>query len=186
MEKPRHGLGDYDNDGQLDVLINNLDDAPVLLHQRNAPLPALAADPVHRDEEQRGDRSAPTLRAGDLGDAGDQVRLSYLSSNRSAGSFRPRLPPESRFAGGPLAERSHPRFENVRADQILTLEEGKAPAANARYPQSNVENQGAVYSSPGLGDRFVRQGRHFLEAGVVGRKPSTVKSSSLRVFCHTE
>ena len=41
-------VGDYDNDGRLDLLINNLDDGPVLLHNE-MPQATLASGSMHRN-----------------------------------------------------------------------------------------------------------------------------------------
>jgi hypothetical protein len=122
-------VGDYDNDGRLDLLINNLDDGPILLHNETAPQHWLLVRCVGTRSNRSAVGARLTLQAGDL----HQIReikagLSYLSSNDlrqhfGLGSHDKVDLLEIRWPSG-LIERIH----DIPADRVLTLEEGKSPA----------------------------------------------------------
>ncbi len=121
-------IGDYDNDGKLDILINNLDDAPVLLHNE---MPGNGHWLMVRCVGTKSNRSAVgarlILHAGKLQMIREiKAGNSYLSSNDlrvhfGMGDQTKADWIEVRWPSG-LVE----RVENVKADQILTLEEGKS------------------------------------------------------------
>ena len=54
LEKSSRGaaFGDYDNDGDVDVLVINMNDRPTLLRNERHDAPALAHDPARREQEQ--------------------------------------------------------------------------------------------------------------------------------------
>jgi hypothetical protein len=114
--------GDYDNDGDLDILINNLDDAPVLL-RNDLPggnhwlLVRCAGQAVgaRLTVEAGGQRQTREIKAG----------LSYLGGNdlRVHFGLGPRRLVESLEIRWP--DGSVERLTNVRADQVLVLEKGK-------------------------------------------------------------
>lgn len=122
-------IGDYDNDGRLDVLVNNLDDAPVLLHNEMPRQHWLIVRCAGTGSNRSAVGARLTLRAGDL----RQIReiksgVSYLSSNDlrvhfGLGSHDKADTLEIRWPSGLVQ-----RIENIRADQILTVEEGKPGA----------------------------------------------------------
>jgi hypothetical protein len=122
--------GDYDNDGRLDVLINNLDDGPVLLHNEMPAQHWLLVRCVGTKSNRSAIGARVTLRAGDLRQMREiKSGVSYLSSNDlrvhfGLGSHDKADSLEVRWPSG-LTE----RVENVRADQVLTLEEGRTAAA---------------------------------------------------------
>ena len=120
-------IGDYDNDGRLDVLINNLDGGPVLLHNE---MPRTGHWLLVRCIGTQSNRSAVgarvMLRAGSLQLMREiKAGSSYLSSNDLRMHFG--LGPhdivdslEIRWPSGRVERKS-----NIKADQLLTLEEGK-------------------------------------------------------------
>jgi enediyne biosynthesis protein E4 len=121
-------VGDYDNDGRLDILINNLDDGPVLLHNE---IPQAGHWLLVRCVGTRSNRSAVgarlTLRAGDLREMREiKAGVSYLSSDdlRVHFGMGPHDKADSleiKWLSG-LVE----VVKSIRADQVLTLEEGRA------------------------------------------------------------
>lgn len=126
-------VGDYDNDGRLDLLINNLDDGPVLLHNE---MPRTGHWLVVKCQGTKSNRSAVgarlTLRAGELREMREiKSGVSYLSSNDlrvhfGLGSHERADVLEIRWPSGMVS-----KIENVRGDQILTIEEGKTHAPDA-------------------------------------------------------
>lgn len=123
-------VGDYDNDGRLDLLINNLDDGPILLHNEMPQQHWLLVRCIGTKSNRSAVGARLTLRTGST----QQIReikagLSYLSSNDlrvhfGLGAQDKADSLEIRWPSG-LVE----RVENIHADQILTLEEGKSPAS---------------------------------------------------------
>jgi hypothetical protein len=119
-------VGDYDNDGRLDLLINNLDDGPILLHNEMPKQHWLLVRCIGTKSNRSGVGARLTLRAGDLQQTQEiKAGLSYLSSNDlrahfGLGTHEKADSLEIRWPSG-LVE----RVQDVRADQILTLEEGK-------------------------------------------------------------
>jgi hypothetical protein len=121
-------VGDYDNDGRLDILINNLDDGPVLLHNE---MPRSGHWLLVHCVGTKSNRSAVgarlTLRAGDLREMREiKAGVSYLSSNDLRVHFG--LGPhdkadslEIKWPSG-LVE----IVKSIRADQVITIEEGKS------------------------------------------------------------
>ncbi|MBC7924212.1 MAG: CRTAC1 family protein [Bryobacteraceae bacterium] len=122
-------VGDYDNDGRLDILINNLDDAPILLHNE---MPRAGQWLVVRCVGKQSNRSAVgarlTLKAGDLTLTREiKAGLSYLSSNDlrvhfGLGKHKKADSVEIRWPSGRVD-----RVQDVSANQILTVEESAAP-----------------------------------------------------------
>lgn len=122
-------MGDYDNDGKVDVVINNLDDGPTLLHNE-LPNPGqwlmvdCAGGPSNRDAV--GARL--TLRAGDLTLTREiKAGMSYLSSNAlrvhfGLGAHKTVDSLEIRWPSGRVD-----RIENISAGQVLRIEESKKP-----------------------------------------------------------
>ena len=131
MEEPRLGVGDYDNDGRLDLLINNLDDGPVLLHNEMPQQHWLLVRCIGNKSNRSAVGARLTLRAGNLRQIREiKAGLSYLSSNDlrvhfGLGTMKRRI--RSRSAGQADLLSA---CENIRADQILKLEEGKSPAVS--------------------------------------------------------
>ena len=119
-------VGDYDNDGRLDFLVNNLDDAPVLLHNELPKQHWLLVRCVGTQSNKSAVGARLTLRSGDLQQTREiKAGLSYLSSNDlrvhfGLGSHDHADSLEIRWPSG-LVE----RMQDVRADQILNIEEGK-------------------------------------------------------------
>ena len=121
-------LGDYDNDGRLDVLINNLDDGPVLLHNE---MPRAGHWLLIRCVGTKSNRSAVgarlTLRAGDLRETREiKAGMSYLSSNDlrvhfGLGQHQKVDTLEIKWPSGLVQT-----VQNIRADQIVTIEEGRS------------------------------------------------------------
>jgi hypothetical protein len=122
-------VGDYDNDGRLDLLINNLDDEPVLSHNDSPRQHWLMVRCVGTKSNRSAIGARLTLHAGDLQQIHEiKAGLSYLSSNDlrvhfGLGTHEKADWLEVRWPSG-LTE----RIEGVAADQILTLEEGKSKA----------------------------------------------------------
>jgi hypothetical protein len=132
-------VGDYDNDGRLDLLINNLDDGPVLLHNEMPPQHWLLIRCVGTKSNRSAVGARLTLKAGDLRQIREiKAGMSYLSSNDlrvhfGLGAHDKVDSLEVRWPSG-LVE----RIRNIQADQILTLEEGKSPAA----PKESTDSGG--------------------------------------------
>jgi hypothetical protein len=120
-------LGDYDNDGRLDILINNLDDGPKLLHNELPQQHWLLVNCVGTKSNRSAVGARLTLQTRNL----KQIReikagASYLSCNDlrvhfGLGSSNKAESLEIRWPSG-LVE----HIENVPADRVLTLEEGKS------------------------------------------------------------
>jgi hypothetical protein len=121
-------VGDYDNDGKLDVLINNLDDGPVLLHNE-------MKDAGHwlliRCIGTKSNRSAIgarlTLHAG----ASQMTReiiagSSYLSSNDLRVHFGLGQCTRADWLQIKWPSGLVERIDNIKADQVLSIEEGKS------------------------------------------------------------
>jgi len=118
-------IGDYDNDGKPDLLINNLDDAPVLLHNASPNGNHwLLVRCVGSQSNRSGVGARLTLRTGQS----QQIReikagTSYLSSNDlrvhfGMGSNNRADLLEIRWPSGKVQ-----KLENVKADQILVVKE---------------------------------------------------------------
>jgi hypothetical protein len=126
-------FGDYDNDGDLDVLINNLDGPPTLLRNdggnRNHWLRV-------RSVGSRSNRSAVGTRLALRAGGQQQMRevkagTSYISHNDLAVYFglgtNDRIDSlEIRWPSG-----STQRIENLNVNQVLTVEEGRPGAHSA-------------------------------------------------------
>jgi len=76
-------VGDFDNDGRLDILINNLDDGPVLLHnQMENTGHWLLVRCVGTKSNRSAIGTRLSVRAGDLSATREiKAGVSYLSSN---------------------------------------------------------------------------------------------------------
>jgi hypothetical protein len=126
-------VGDYDNDGRLDLLINNLDDGPILLHNEMPRQHWLLVHCIGTRSNRSAVGARLTLAAGDLREIREiKAGLSYLSSNDlrqhfGLGTHDKVDSLEIRWPSG-LVE----RLQDIRADQILTLEEGKSPAPGGK------------------------------------------------------
>ncbi len=123
-------IGDYDNDGRLDVLINNLDDGPVLLHNE---MPRAGHWLLIRCVGTKSNRSAVgarlTLRAGDLREMREiKAGVSYLSSNDLRVHFGLGTHPKADSLEIQWPSGLVQTFQDIRADQMLTLEEGSSRA----------------------------------------------------------
>ena len=123
-------IGDFDNDGRLDVLIGNNGGAPVLLRNNAGAGQSLAGGQTARREMQsRRDRRAPHLvgrRRQALPPEEQRRQLPFLP--RSARGSGPGHGRESRLAGNPLARPSTriDRLTNIPADRYITITEGKS------------------------------------------------------------
>jgi len=143
IEKSSRGaaFGDYDNDGDVDVLVVNLDDRPTLLRNetdnRNHWL-------TLRLVGTRSNRSAVgarvEIRVGDRIQI-DEVRSggSYLSSNDprlhfGLGKARTVDSLEIRWPSGLVQ-----RFEGLDGDRFLVIEEGGEPRASATASSGKPE-----------------------------------------------
>jgi hypothetical protein len=119
-------VGDYDNDGRLDLLMNNLDDGPVLLHNEMAGNKGWL---LLRFIGERSNRSAVgariTLKAGNLTLTREiKAGASYLSSNDLRVHFgmadhQKADLIEIRWPSGTVD-----RLENVPAGRVVTVREG--------------------------------------------------------------
>ena len=119
-------VGDFDNDGRLDILINNLDDGPVLLHnQMENTGHWLLVKCIGTKSNRSAIGARLSLRAGDLSETREiKAGVSYLSGN----DLRVHLG-LGPHAKADLLEIKWPsgfvqRFENVRGDQIVVIAEG--------------------------------------------------------------
>ncbi len=75
-------IGDYDNDGRLDILINNLDDGPVLLHNEMPRQNWLMVRCVGSKSNRSAVGARVSVRAGALHEMREvKAGASYLSSN---------------------------------------------------------------------------------------------------------
>jgi hypothetical protein len=119
-------VGDYDNDGRLDLLINNLDDGPILLHNEMPQQHWLLVRCIGNKSNRSAVGARLTLKNGNEQQTREiKAGLSYLSSNDlrvhfGMGNHVKADSLEIRWPSG-LVE----RLADVRADQVLTLEEGK-------------------------------------------------------------
>jgi enediyne biosynthesis protein E4 len=119
-------VGDYDNDGRLDLLMSNLDDRPVLLHNE---ITGKRGWLLLRCLGTRSNRSAVgariTLKAGNLTLTREiKAGLSYLSSNDlrvhfGIGEHQKADLIEIRWPSGAVD-----RHENVPAGRVITVREG--------------------------------------------------------------
>jgi enediyne biosynthesis protein E4 len=130
-------VGDYDNDGRLDLIINNLDEGPILLHNEMPKQHWLLIRCIGVSSNRSAVGARLVLHAGEL----QQIReikagASYLSSNDlrvqfGLGGHEKADWLEVRWPSG-LVE----RIQDVRADQILTLEEGTSTGSPPRSANS--------------------------------------------------
>ena len=119
-------FGDPDDDGDIDIVVNNVHDAPGSLPHREPDRPSLAhgAAGRHDVEPQRHRRARP--------------RFGWRSHARRRGPRRRQLPVTERSAGalragrsrrrgarrGALAERQRGRWDDVASNRIVVLTEG--------------------------------------------------------------
>ena len=120
-------VGDYDNDGRLDLLINNLDEGPILLHNEMPRQHWLEIRCVGTQSNRSAVGARLTLQAADLRQIREiKAGLSYLSSNDlrvhfGLGAHDKVDSLQIRWPSGRVE-----LIQDVRADQVLTLEEGKS------------------------------------------------------------
>jgi enediyne biosynthesis protein E4 len=120
-------VADYDNDGQEEILVTNLDSSPDFLRNlRHSGHHSVALKTIGRESNRDGYGARLTVRAGDLIQY-DQVRScgSYLSASDSrchfglgAATIVDQL--EIRWPSGRLEI-----LKGLRSDHVLVIEEGK-------------------------------------------------------------
>jgi len=123
-------FGDLDNDGQLDILINNQNDPPTLLHnESDSPGHWFAIRTVGTKSNRDGIGARVTIVAGGRRQI-QEVRSggSYLSQNDlrvhfGLGSAAKIDRIEIRWPSGAMD-----KIENASADRFLTVEEGQSIA----------------------------------------------------------
>ena len=129
-------VGDYDNDGRLDLLINNLDDGPVLLHNDSPRQHWLTVRCLGSKSNRSAVGARLTLQAGGLRQIQEiKAGLSYLSANDLRVHFGLGAQEKADWLEVKWPSGLTERIEGVAADQILTLEEGKSkavPSVNSR------------------------------------------------------
>ena len=123
-------VGDYDNDGKLDVLVNNLDDAPVLLHNElTSQSHWLMVKCVGTTSNRSAVGARLTLHAGKLQMMREiKAGNSYLSSNDLRVHFGMGDEGKADWIEVKWPSGLVERVENVKADQVVTLVEGKTVA----------------------------------------------------------
>ena len=120
-------FGDYDNDGDIDVLVLNMNDYPVAPAQRRRQQEQLdhhqiAGHPVqshgHRRARAGGDRKARANRRG-------SYRHQRDVAERPAPAFRSGISPQADLieVKWPTTQKVE-RFTNIPANQFLTIKEG--------------------------------------------------------------
>ena len=128
-------FGDVDNDGDVDVLVMNMNEPPSLLVNAatEATASRLRRERSLADDPARGYAFEPIRdrRHGHRSDwrpppgARRPQPVELLLARRSPGPCRPGFGRSRRRSGGPLAERGVQRLENVKADQMLKIRETK-------------------------------------------------------------
>lgn len=119
-------LGDLDNDGSLEIVVNNMNDTPSLLKNYGAKQNWILIKAVGRKSNRSGVGARVTVVAAGLKQM-DEVRSgdSYISQNDmrlhfGVGAATKVERVEILWPGG-----RKEAFENLKANQIVTLEEGK-------------------------------------------------------------
>ena len=131
--QPSRGLavGDYDNDGRLDVLIATTAWRPLLLHNEAArPEPLARREAAGHDREPRRGRRARALvggRRGARATQGGRRQLPLVARPAAACSASaPRGPSTGSRSRWPLPSGRVERFAGLAADRYVTLVEGRA------------------------------------------------------------
>jgi enediyne biosynthesis protein E4 len=119
-------VGDLDNDGSLDIVVNNMNDTPSLLKNRGEKKNWILIKTVGNKSNRNGIGARITLFSGSL---------KQIDEVRSGGSYVSQNDLRLHFGIGDAtkvdrAEVSWPSgtkevFENLKVNQIATLEEGK-------------------------------------------------------------
>lgn len=127
-------VGDYDNDGRLDLLINNLDDGPVLLHNE---LPAaghwLAAHCIGNSANRSAVGARLTLHAGNLRETREiKAGASYLSSNDLTVHFGLDSQDKAESLEIRWPDGNVEVIQNLPADRVVTLKESPKSPASAK------------------------------------------------------
>jgi hypothetical protein len=131
-------FGDYDNDGDLDSIVNNLDDAPVLWrNDEKTGNHWLLVRCIGSASNRSAVGARVVLRAGKLRQTREiKAGTSYLSSN----DLRVHFGLGTRYSIDSVEVRwpsgKSDKIENLKADRVLVIEEGKKESDNARTEKS--------------------------------------------------
>jgi len=119
-------IGDLDNDGSLEILVNNMHDTPSLLKNTGEKKNWLMVQTIGHGSNRNGIGARVTVQAGNLKQV-DEVRSggSYLSQNdlRLHFGLGDALRAEQAYVEWPSGEKEI--FHDLKANQLVVLEEGK-------------------------------------------------------------
>jgi len=131
-------VGDLDNDGSLEIVVNNMNETPSLLKNRGEKKNWVLIKTVGKKSNRNGIGARVTIFTGSQKQM-DEVRSggSYVSQNDlrlhfGLGDAAKVDRAEVRWPSG-----IHEMFENVSANQGVVLEEGKGKPAAAKSPAGN-------------------------------------------------
>ena len=129
-------FGDFDNDGDLDVLIVNLNEPPSLLRNDVTRLSTLDQGEARRrdleSQRHRRARAGPLRRQNAGAGGGEPIEL--LLRERSPAAFRPGERcgrPTSRSTGRTAATTT---FKGVAANRLVTIKEGVGVVPSRGWP----------------------------------------------------
>ena len=128
LEKSSRGaaFGDYDNDGDIDVLVINMNERPTLLRNDTTSAQSLDHAPPGRQQEQPGRhrRARPHRRGQAAADDGRSRRRQLHVAQRHAGALRPRRGDARRSDRDPVAERRRRHRDGAGGGSVLCRSRG--------------------------------------------------------------
>ena len=126
-------FGDFDNDGDIDVVVNCVNALPAAAPLRLHPQPQLDQDPPHRHQEQSAPASAPASPsppsttqppnpcARSTRSAAAAATTRRTTSASTSASTRPTTPTPSRSPGPPAQKDT---LKNLAANNLYVIQEG--------------------------------------------------------------